>query len=1137
MRKVCKVKVFALLMSILLLTNLGLSVAIAANNQFIENGNITITNYTDKIRVESGNSNGGGSATIITSNDKGYKSPSKWYFNFVPRTSGVYSISVYYENLSSKKVPVNYYLSRAGKPNTERKVYKVEGFENTVCLAVKEDVSSYQGLPSPTSVADGNTDINVILEDNYTYGIKLAPQTLVNGRRVIVSISKQSVGDYVRYSNVPSSYITMGVVADNDNGQQSSPSGSFKSVNLTTSQINAYIKECGLQKKSDEQGKNVLESLLVDTIIMVGQILLFIAESSLNLAHGSVGSEGYNTNLTIDKLIFNKIEGNASPIIDLRGLGGIKLNTGNESAVLGILSNATVTNTIGQIFFGLRKLAIVIYIISLLYIGLKNLINAGTTKEAATKKYLEYWFTGAALLFIIPYFLPLIPYISNRFIAILNEFASTSGQFSVTYISQYLGTEFFGEDADVVSMRRQIQDRIQILEDIRDNSNDFKVMSQAEIDSTFESLINSVGLSGEEKDTVYADLKSKFYSVMEYMNQNADSWTPEKSNILNARINEMVDLMYNNSNITKIQTQSRTSLIETTTTYDVMGKPVSAPGPYSISKFSGSTGYFMAFRSYLDTLLNNIKNDRGQKDFSSYPAYEQMVKAIKNGGLTPDIANVSLASFQTACALRNNTANLWRSKLTEFFNDYQNTAVAYKLDTLEKINESLTQDPMVSLKTLAKTEHRVVYAIAWLILLFQLFALLFMYYKRLFVVIILICIFPLVMAMYAIDKLGDGKAQSLQNWFKEFIANIIVQFLHASIYISLINLGIDICRQDPARNWFFLIMCVLFLFPAEKMIRGFAGLQSSTIGDLKLNIVGGIVAMKTLGSQAKNLGVGALNKANAGAKNFKDTLKAGKDQGLNMKSPKSYLTLARQSMREDMKQEQEKAKAKKNERRRKKQERHDSRDERRRNKLELEKNAREIPRSERTAREQLRATKGAVKDATKKVTGTVVDKAKNTKVIKGVKSAAGKVASATGKVATKVKNSKVVQGSKKVASKVANSKVAKGAARGLKAAGKVGMYGARKLKNNSGKIAKNYGKAIRATAAAVAAMDTIGTQGVATGLGSLGQISGNLIKPQRLNTGKKPDGTSTYAEGEKYKRRASVFGQKLGDKFDSGTDV
>ena len=96
-------------------------------------------------------------------------------------------------------------------------------------------------------------------------------------------------------------------------------------------------------------------------------------------------------------------------------------------------------------------------------------------------------------------------------------------------------------------------------------------------------------------------------------------------------------------------------------------------------------------------------------------------------------------------------------------------------------------------------------------------------------------------ADYVIDKIEDGKAQSLESWLKEFVANISVQLMHAVCYLVLINAGIEICNIDPESNWFFLILAVCFLFPGERILRAILDLNSSTLGGLRVNI--GTVAL------------------------------------------------------------------------------------------------------------------------------------------------------------------------------------------------------------------------------------------------------------------------------------------------------
>ena len=140
-------------------------------------------------------------------------------------------------------------------------------------------------------------------------------------------------------------------------------------------------------------------------------------------------------------------------------------------------------------------------------------------------------------------------------------------------------------------------------------------------------------------------------------------------------------------------------------------------------------------------------------------------------------------------------------------------------------------------------------------------------------------IFPVVMITYAIDKAGDGAAQTLETWFKEFTVNILVQIVHAVIYVTLVDAGLQIYQADY-NNWLFFFLAVLFIFPAERILRSIFGMSGSTIGNLNANLGGKLAAVGMVGSVAKN-GARMVGKAApkvAGAtKNF---LKDAKNNGL-----------------------------------------------------------------------------------------------------------------------------------------------------------------------------------------------------------------------------------------------------------------
>jgi hypothetical protein len=138
----------------------------------------------------------------------------------------------------------------------------------------------------------------------------------------------------------------------------------------------------------------------------------------------------------------------------------------------------------------------------------------------------------------------------------------------------------------------------------------------------------------------------------------------------------------------------------------------------------------------------------------------------------------------------------------------------------------------------------------------------------------LITIFPLVAMTYVLDKIGDGKNQSFNTWFKEFLVNIIVQIFHAIVYVLITGSSIYSYINSPQKgsNFIFLAICILFLFEGEKILRTIFGIKSKagTITDLAASaaIVMGVAknAGDVLKRNPANMGSSQDNKDNSYAK-------------------------------------------------------------------------------------------------------------------------------------------------------------------------------------------------------------------------------------------------------------------------------
>ena len=89
------------------------------------------------------------------------------------------------------------------------------------------------------------------------------------------------------------------------------------------------------------------------------------------------------------------------------------------------------------------------------------------------------------------------------------------------------------------------------------------------------------------------------------------------------------------------------------------------------------------------------------------------------------------------------------------------------------------------------------WSIIYWCLLFTELKFLWTYMKRLLMVGFLIIISPLITITYSIDKVGDGKAQAFSIWLKEFIVNVLIQPLHALIYLIFVMTANSIAASSP----------------------------------------------------------------------------------------------------------------------------------------------------------------------------------------------------------------------------------------------------------------------------------------------------------------------------------------------------
>ncbi len=153
------------------------------------------------------------------------------------------------------------------------------------------------------------------------------------------------------------------------------------------------------------------------------------------------------------------------------------------------------------------------------------------------------------------------------------------------------------------------------------------------------------------------------------------------------------------------------------------------------------------------------------------------------------------------------------------------------------------------------------------ILVTQTIGLLISYINRMLKLSFLIIISPLITLTYSIDKMGDGKAQALGTWLKEFVFTILMQPFHCIIYMIMVSTALELLVGNTWELGYAIlaILCIKFIQDAEKLVRKIFHFEDDNSGT---SVAAGMATSALLLSQSKNIGKN-LKTGVTGIKNLK----------------------------------------------------------------------------------------------------------------------------------------------------------------------------------------------------------------------------------------------------------------------------
>lgn len=177
-------------------------------------------------------------------------------------------------------------------------------------------------------------------------------------------------------------------------------------------------------------------------------------------------------------------------------------------------------------------------------------------------------------------------------------------------------------------------------------------------------------------------------------------------------------------------------------------------------------------------------------------------------------------------------------------------------------------------------------SIVLVMLVTQTLAFLIFYIKRMLTISFLVIISPLITITYSVDRMGDGKAQALNAWFKEFVFSIIIQPFHCIIYLAFTSVALGILKEAgggiPALAGAVLAaMCIQFIWNGEKIIKEIFGIKvSQSIGDAVASAaIAGTILNKATSAGSKVATKGVPTALKFGAKHSNVLSQAVKDIG------------------------------------------------------------------------------------------------------------------------------------------------------------------------------------------------------------------------------------------------------------------
>ncbi len=191
------------------------------------------------------------------------------------------------------------------------------------------------------------------------------------------------------------------------------------------------------------------------------------------------------------------------------------------------------------------------------------------------------------------------------------------------------------------------------------------------------------------------------------------------------------------------------------------------------------------------------------------------------------------------------------------FTIYVNQALVDAIFGMDQTDISSSIDALAKTAATNMNIEAIAATVVYCMLIFQTFGLFISYFNRMLKLAFLIIISPLITLTYSIDKMGDGKAQALNTWLKEFVFTVLIQPFHAILYMTFINVAFELLAKEASGSMksiavsIIAILCVSFIKEGEKIVRKIFAFADD---NQQTSLAAGMAVASIAASKAKNVG-------------------------------------------------------------------------------------------------------------------------------------------------------------------------------------------------------------------------------------------------------------------------------------------